>query len=150
VGLFMFFAILIIYFSLKKNHQHKKLADNFLTLGKQKGVVISEYEMWRDTLIGIDTEQKAVLYQRENEKEHIVEFALLKDVSRCELVSISTEAGSSKGTQMLILKLELKLIFKAKDKPDLVLNFYNSESGFQLGDDLQLINHWKSKISNLI
>ncbi len=146
IGLFVVLSIIIIYFNLKNKNLRKKEVSRFLALGKQKGLTFTEYEIWRNRSIGMDTDQKALLFQRKNEQEQVVELIDLKEVLKCD----SSTRYNEVGTQKVIQRLELKLVFKTKDRPDILLNFFDDQLGYQIGDELQLLSQWKTKIGKLI
>lgn len=127
------------------------MLDAFKALAREKGIEIREYEFWRDSVIGIDSVKKMVLYQRKNDAENVVKVIRLEDVSRCEQVTISTSPESAvKGAQKVIQRLDLKLVFKAKNRPEEFLNFYDADKVLQLDDDIARMSTWHSAISKII
>ncbi|MCL5129745.1 hypothetical protein [Algibacter sp. L4_22] len=133
------------------NRSRKKIVKNQLIalkdLAKQHNCEITQHDIYSYYAIGIDEFNNSISFISKDEEAVKEQFINLSTISRCKIVNISKSRGKS-GKQ--IDELYLKLSFIDKTKPDIMLEFYNAEVSYQLGEELQSIDKWNKIINNLL
>lgn len=122
-------AICILPFILINNSikkQKKQLLQALLALSDQKNCKMTQYELGSNLAIGIDENADLLFFFKRLKDKEISQHVNLKD------------------------KLELCISPKTKSRPDIFLEFYNSEENLQLNGELQLIEKWAKIINDQI
>ena len=130
-----------------RNKKEKQLLLLLNNLAIQQQSNISKYDVFGYYAIGIDEIKKNVFYQfkaKEIEKQQFVDLTTIK---KCKIENVSK---STDGNSRVVEQLNLNLSFIDKNKPDIILEFYNAEVNFQLNGEIQLIEKWNTLINNML
>lgn len=139
-------AILILPFLLHHLSQKRKgtqLLNDIISLADSENATISQKEFWRERYaIGIDEFSKKLFYINKNkEKEERVTINL-SDVERCRIDALSRNEKTKNGNVTIIERLDLVFTFKYTDRPEKVLQFYNSSEFMSTDNERPLIDKW--------
>lgn len=111
-------------------------------LATQHNNTITQNEINSFYAIGIDNTKKSVSFIFKGETEVSQLFVDLSKIKHCEIVNVIKAKH--------IDKLYLKLRPIDKTKEDVILEFFNAEVSYQLGEELQSIKKWNEIINNLL
>ena len=142
-------GISIIPFTLmarrrKKEEQH--CLQSLTNLANKYECQISQHEICGDFGIGIDDNKNAVLYFEQMKDKIIEVFIDLTTVQKCSVNR--TTHSTSVGNDSVIDKLELSFSPLVKDKPDILLEFFNIERCSHLNGELQTAEKWSKMIND--
>ncbi|WP_159019725.1 hypothetical protein [Algibacter sp. L3A6] len=111
-------------------------------LATQHNNTITQNEINSFYAIGIDETKKSVSFILKRETEVEQQFVDLSTIKSCEIVSITKSKHMD--------RLYLKLTPIDKTKSEVILEFFNADVSYQLGEELQSIEKWNKIINNLL
>lgn len=126
----------------KIKKEHKKLL--LLTAIAQKNNSgITQHEFFGDLLIGLDEKSNFLFFINKSIPE-TEEAINLSEIQKCRVINTSRSVDSI----TVIDKLELCFTPLDKNKPQVHLEFYNSDNHPNLVGELQLVEKWSDIIKN--
>lgn len=134
--------------SIKK--RKKKLLYSLFGLAAQKNSKITQYDLGLDLAIGLDENAGSLFFFRRIKDKEIVEHIDVKAIQNCKVLNTGRTIRNSKENYQVTEKLELCITPKAKNRPDIFLEFYNSDENSQLDGELQLIEKWARIINDKV
>ena len=140
-------AIPFVITNRSKKKKVKQLLISLKDLAKEHNSEITQHDIFKYYAIGIDESKNSVSFILKNEDEEQSYYINLSTIKKCEIVKVGS---SSVHTNKDIDKLDLKLNPIDKNKPDIMLEFYNAEISYQLSEELQSIEKWNNIINNLL
>lgn len=141
----LFVAMMVIPIILLNNAHRKKeneLRHSLKNMAEEHSLTISEQDMWRNGIIGIDKTGRKVLFCRKDKKGMEKTVIDLREVRDCKAVNTSRSVGSGNGVERPVDKLELAVSWKSAEKPDVFLEFFNADDSLQMGQIQQLADKW--------
>lgn len=137
---------IITYRSRKKKEKQFLLSLN--EIAKQHDCIITQYEVFGNFTIGIDESKNFVFFvlnaQEELKQQQYVDLSTIKT---CEITK-NHRLTSKK--EKVIDRLSLNLDFVDKSKPNVILDFYNSDVSYQLNGEIQLAEKWNKLINTML
>ncbi len=146
-------AICILPFILIGNSIKKrknKLLHSLSGLAAQKESKITQYDLGSDLVIGLDENTDFLFFFKRLKEKEISEQVYLKDMQNCRFINTSRTVRNKNESYQVTDKLELCISPKAKNRPDIILEFYNSDENLQLGGELQLAEKWAKIVNDKI
>lgn len=144
-------AICAMPFILTNRSRKKKVKQQLLSLkdlAKQQNCDITQHEICGNYAIGIDQSKNFVFFQLKSSREEIKQqFVDLSAVKDCNIVNINR---STTNNSKIIERLELHLTPKDKNKPGIVLEFYNNELSYQFSGEMQSIEKWGKLVNDCL
>jgi len=139
VGLFaMPFALSI----RSRKRKRRKLMDSISAMADRYNTTIGESEFCGNYAIGIDPEHRFVFFHKKYEDRVEEQTVVLLEVKSCRTMN----HGSNVGGDRSIEKLGLQFTPRDKDKPEIVLEFYNDDESYQLSGEYQSMERWAKLI----
>lgn len=109
---------------------------------------IGVHEFWGNSYIGIDADNKKLIFLK-FEKEHNVEEVIdLTTVKTCKAETVNRQSGSK--TEYMSNLLKVNLVFSFAVKEAINLNLYNYESIYNEDFELKRAERWKKAIDEQI
>lgn len=139
-------AMPFILTTRSRNKKEKQLLLLLNNLAKQQQSNISKYDVFGYYAIGVDEIKKSVFYQFKTKELEKQQFVDLTTIKKCKIENISKSADGNSSVE----QLNLNLSFMDKNKPNVILEFYNAEVNFQLNGEIQLIEKWNTLINNML
>ncbi|MBJ2175244.1 hypothetical protein JBL43_13405 [Aureibaculum sp. A20] len=130
-----------------KKKKVKQLLISLKDLAAAHSSEITEHDIFKYYAIGIDATKNSVSFILKTEDDEQSYFINLSSIKKCEIVKVGSSGAHSDKD---IDKLDLKLTSVEKNKPDIMLEFYNAEVSYQLSEELQSIEKWNKIINNLL
>ena len=131
----------------KKTGSLKRLQD----FANEHHGVISTFNYWDKTLIGIDDrEDKKLFFIRTKDDNEVRTVVNLSEVRDCRLVKKQRNATHNK--EKVIVTEEIKLVFSHRNgKQDISLEFFNTAiDHLTLADELQMAQKWEGIAKGII
>lgn len=140
-----FFIVPIVYLQIMKKNGRKKFLNNFMLLGRQHQVNISQHDFWNHSYaIGLDeTANKLFFLKTAANTEQKISINL-SEVEKCKLVNKNRTIDNNK----IIDSLELVLTFRNPGMPEKTLEFYDREESMSVNEEVQLIEKWNTLINS--
>ncbi|MDG5491237.1 hypothetical protein [Psychroserpens sp. SPM9] len=130
--------------------QQKKKEKNLLkalkTLTNQHHATLSEYDVFRNFAIGMDSETKRLFFYKKDNSNIIAQHFDLNEFTSCGILKSKKASPQNKSEQ--IAKLQLILNPKHHSKAHEAIEIYNQESDFQLDGELDVLHKWERLIQN--
>jgi len=138
LGVTQLFNIPIYLYTRNKKKKENMALEQFVATGLKYGIEITELDSWQNSIIGIDSLKKKILFLRtvnDYEDETLVD---LNQVKKCELIKVERNLEDGNSTVARI-----NLVFHlGNNKPDYSLEFYNSENTMMIVSELQMAEKW--------
>lgn len=151
IGIILLLILLVpAYIVIQRQQREKKKLRAFLsTIEKQEKIKISEFENWRNKLIGVDLDSLTALFIiRDNETNQVVTVDL-HDISGCSVdKEIVTADGDSSIQAIATIRLRFRPRYKSQSEKAFLL--YNELDDTALGNELRIADKWVLKFNELI
>ena len=148
VCLLLFSMILVLVGKSKKEKQIKFLYP-LHNLAQTAHCSITRYDIWNDSVIGIDDTRNFVFAIRKTKEHENTEIIDLTEVFRCRVAEISRTSGPKEGNIKIFDRIDLVFTNKNKSKAETSIEFYNSNTDrLTLAGELQLAEKWCILINN--
>jgi hypothetical protein len=132
-----------------QNVGKRKLQKEINALGKGNNIEITEYESWKNRVIGLDRENAKGAFAILNTPESQVFIADLKQYSRCFVDKEMLNSGS-KYDNNVISKINIQFVARAKDTGNLVFPIFVDSVDPNLGNELMIANKWADLFNIII
>jgi hypothetical protein len=142
VALLALFALPFILISRASKKNKKQLIDKLSKLAEKNSSVIKESDHCNNFAIGLDTAEKTLFYIKCGNEEERSQVIKLGDYKTARIVNLSKTLGDNGAKTTVTSKLALAFVPVNKEKPDVQLEFYNSEDKNQITSELELLNKW--------
>ncbi len=147
--LLLFLLILVLTSNNKKKKQSKFL-DPLNSLAESANCKISQYDIWNDSVIGIDNTRNFVFAIRKTIDNEASVAINLAEIFRCKISEVSRTTGPKEGNFIAFDRIDLVFTCKDKSKADVVVEFYNANTDrLTLTGELQLAQKWCMLVNNL-
>lgn len=151
-GIFILFCITIyILASRSKKKKEKLFLQPLKRLAEMKNSKISDYDIWNNSIIGIDETSHFIFSVRKNNDSETSLCIDLSEIFRCRLNEVSRTTGPKEGNIKAFDKIELIFVNKDKNKADTILEIYNADTDrLNLSGELQIAEKWHKIINESI
>lgn len=147
----LLFAVPIITFNLLgKRKKTKQLAKSFLMMANKSNHKVSQYEFWTNSAIGLDENSRKLLFLRRLENNENFQQIDLTEMKDCRVVIDRYPCQNSKKEKVNV-KVGLAFSSHEKNKPDLILETYNSTCDkHMLTKELDVTEKWSDIVNRQI
>jgi hypothetical protein len=155
-GVFILFCIILFVINNRnKRKKEKQFLQPMNRLAEKDNCKISQYDIWNKSIIGIDNLTNHVYFIKQLFDDATSLSINLNEILKCRMNEVGQTvilASRTKGIKGNVIKtfdkVELVFINRDKNKPDVIAEFYNKETGnLNLTGELQLAEKW-CKIAN--
>lgn len=142
-------AIIAVSTSKSKKKKQVRFLDPLNRLANSANCKISNYDIWNDSVIGIDDVKNVVFAIRKtNGTEEKISIDL-SEIFRCRVAEISRVSGPKEGNIKVFDRIDLVFANKEKSKSDQVIVIYSSNTDrLTLAGELQLAQKWCMLVNN--
>ena len=140
-------ALPFVLTNRNKKSKEKELLNSLKSFAKQHNSEITDHEVNECYAIGLDETKHAISFLQKTKEDVNLQFIDLTTIKNCEINNISKSLGKNETT---LDKLNLKLNAIGKNKPSIILEFYNSDISFQPVNEFDSIEKWNIVINNLL
>jgi len=145
VGIILLLAIVlpIIFLVSKKSKNGKQFSSELFDFASKNNGTISEHELWNNTALGLDKETHQLYFIKNAANNKIKHKINLLEIQKCRIVNTSRNIKYKGENHKVIDRLELAFTSRDKSKPEILLEFYNTDyDSATLSGELQLIEKW--------
>ncbi len=146
-------AICVVPFVLlgrSRKKKQKRTLQSLINLANQENCNISKHKICSDFIIGIDETKRVVFFFKKLEDKVVEQFINLAEIQNCKIKKTTRTVAYKNESQNVIDKLELLFIPFDKNKKEISLEFYDTETNLQLSDELQLVEQWTNLINSYL
>ena len=143
---------LIVLIKRRNRIRKKNLFSVLQSFAKENNSEISSCDQWDKTLIGIDTSEiNSLFFIRTISDTEFREVINLSEVKKCRLIKTERTEFYHKENVNVIDKIELVFSFFDTPKPDIRLEFYNTDyDKLTLSGELQLAQKWSETVASIL
>lgn len=148
IGLCILGAVIIPFYlaSKRRKKSENSLVREFLATGLKYGIEISETEVWKDRILGIDTTSKKLLYRYKPNGNLTETLVDLKTTASC---SPEISYLKSTGDEQVIESINLNFKMK-KDHSIVSLSVYESDSDLMIYSEYEISQKWSKICTDLL
>jgi hypothetical protein len=144
-------VVLIVVSNINKKKKEKQLLSALKVMAGKNNDIISEFDLWNSSRIGIDKTTQRLFFIRNTETEEVSKVVDLPEILRGKVVNISKSINYKGSSQAVVERIELVLTNRDKNKPDVILEFYNSSSDNPiLRNEILLAEKWAGIVNGLV
>jgi len=150
-GVVCLLLLVIIVASTSKSKKKKQVRflDPLNRLAESADCKISNYDIWNDSVIGIDGVKNVVFAIRKTNGTEENITINLAEIFRCRVAEISRVTGPKEGNMKVFDRIDLVFVNKEKSKSDQVIVVYSSNTDrLTLAGELQLAEKWCTLVNN--
>lgn len=145
----LFGIILYILNSRSKKKKEAQFLQPLSRLAEKDNCKISQYDIWNDSVIGIDETQNTVFAIRKKKEKETSIVVNLAEIFRCRVIEVSRTSGPKEGNAIAFDRIDLAFINKDKSKADVVVEFFDANTDrLTLTGELQLAEKWCVLVNN--
>jgi hypothetical protein len=146
IAIYMVPAVILARLGLKSK---KRLIKELIELAEQSNCHLSEHNYWNNTAIGIDQEHPNLFYINKTTNNERTIRINLSEVQTCQIVRKSKNPGKKSHSSSAIEKLGLVFTFIEKNKPDLFLEFFNTDFDDSISNEyLEQAEKWSGIVND--
>jgi len=143
---------IIISVSVSKSKKKKQIRflDPLNSLAESKNCKISAYDIWNNSIIGMDKTNHFLFAIQKMKGDDKAELVInLTEIFRCRVAESSRTSGPKEGNLKAFDRIDLVFTNKDKNKADKIVEFYNSNTdSLTLTGELQLAEKWCVLVNN--
>ncbi len=130
-----------ILMTIKRKNKEKQLLQSLQILAQNNQAVISQYDVWSKSAIGMDESTNQAFFFRHLTEGETRQHVNLSAIKHCRIIKTSKDAEAKHNNQLE--KLELVFTYKDSHISDTPFELYNvSHDGFTLNGELQIADKW--------
>lgn len=151
VGLLFLLICIIVFIGLSNSNRkkEKQLLGQLKELASENNYTITQYDLWDQFAIGMDDAANIVLMVNNTNQPSSRLEVNLSEVLHCNFIKTNRQFIGQPQDYKEIGKIELVFINRNKQRPTIVMEFYNfDKGGSSLSGELQLAEKWYNIISN--
>jgi len=152
-GLVILIIIILVVVIANNNKKNKKkqFVQTLSDLAEKSNCTISEYDLWNNTLIGIDNAAHKLFFIRKTAEISVNNVIDLQGVQKCRVINSSRVVTNNETNNTVIDKLELALTSPDIKIADTLLEFYNTNrDNLFLNGELPLAEKWAAIVNTNI
>jgi len=137
----VFFPLfLFIYNGFKNTSNIKKRMNSII---KNIGISYAEKEIWHNNFIGISNDNTKLTYVHFNTDEPKISTIDLTEIKECHILKSQVK---EKEKVIRLKNLDLEFIYKASNKPNVIINFFNLDEDLSEDYELKRVEKWQQII----
>ena len=141
-------SIPITIIDFKNKVKQRKLLQSLVDMATKSHSKLSAHDQLEHIVIGIDSTAHKLFFMRHIEGMESENEIDLTEVKKCRYIITNRSVTNNKSSQTIIEKLELAFTFNDPKKPELFLEFYNSNyDSLSLRGEPELAFKWSDLIN---
>jgi hypothetical protein len=149
-GLILMIIIVVSVINSKKK-KRVNFIDPLNQFAGELNAKISHFEIWNNSIIGIDEEQNLILAIQKTTGGNKRISVYLAEIQKCRVAEISRLTASKEGNSKAFDRIDLVFMNKEKSKSDVSIEIYNADTDrLTLAGELQLANKWNKIVNDKI
>lgn len=152
LAVFIAFCLMLYAFSRsRKKAREEKFRKKIFALAEQNNCQISEYERWNNSVIGIDRVRNYIFVVRNTQNSETSQQINLADFHKCNVNESSRIVSTKESSNKVVDRIELVFSNVTRNKPDTIIEFYNTAyDNLFLAGELQIAEKWSKTVNDQI
>lgn len=151
VFLMLLFLLPIIIVSRNSKSDEKKTVKALYALAANTNCSISQFEILRQIIMGIDTKNSKVFFIRKTSNSLQEQVINLSDIKECKVVSFSKSKKTKGLNNNTVDSVELSFIGLNSKKQNFIFDIYNADKDrYMTGDEIKFAEKWKNSINKIL
>jgi len=151
VILTVFCIILYLLIISGKKKKESEFLQNLFTLAEKNNCQISEYERWNNSIIGIDRKRNYLFFIRITNENETTQQINLTDIQKVRVIESSRIVSIKESNSKVVDRIELEFSNINRNKPDTIVEFYNTAyDNLFLAGELVIAEKWGKIINDKI
>ena len=144
-------VLAVVIVNSNKKNKKKQFVQTLSDLAEKSNCTISEYDLWNNTLIGIDNGAHKLFFIRKTAELAVSNVVDLQGIKKCRVINSSRVVTSKDSDNHVVDKIELALTFPDAKIADTILEFYNTNrDNLFLNGELPLAEKWAAIVNTNI
>ena len=144
-------VLAVVIVNSNKKNKKKQFLQTLSDLAAKNYCKISEYDLWNNTLIGIDKDARKLFFIRKTGDHTISNVIDLQGIQKCRVINSGRVVTNNETNHTVIDKLELALTSPDAKIADTMLEFYNTNrDNLFLNGELPLAEKWAAIVNTNI
>ena len=137
----VFFPLFLFIYNGFKNTSNIK--HRIESLIKNNGIIYTTKETWHHNFIGISNDNTKLTYVHFNTDEPKISTIDLTEIKECHILKSQVK---EKEKIIRLKNLDLEFIYKASNKPNVIINFFNLDEDLSEDYELKRVEKWQQII----
>jgi len=137
----VFFPLFLFIYNGFKNTSNIK--HRIESLIKNNGIIYTAKETWHHNFIGISNDNTKLTYVHFNTDEPKISTIDLTEIKECHILKSQVK---EKEKIIRLKNLDLEFIYKASNKPNVIINFFNLDEDLSEDYELKRVEKWQQII----
>ena len=137
----VFFPLFLFIYNGFKNTSNIK--HRIESLIKNNGIIYTTKETWHHNFIGISNDNTKLTYVHFNTDEPKISTIDLTEIKECHILKSQVK---EKEKIIRLKNLDLEFIYKASNKPNVIINFFNLDDDLSEDYELKRVEKWQQII----
>ena len=137
----VFFPLFLFIYNGFKNTSNIK--HRIESLIKNNGIIYTAKETWHHNFIGISNDNTKLTYVHFNTDEPKISTIDLTEIKECHILKSQVK---EKEKVIRLKNLDLEFIYKASNKPNVIINFFNLDEDLSEDYELKRVEKWQQII----
>jgi len=137
----VFFPLFLFIYNGFKNTSNIK--HRIESLIKNNGIIYTTKETWHHNFIGISNDNTKLTYVHFNTDEPKIGTIDLTEIKECHILKSQVK---EKEKIIRLKNLDLEFIYKASNKPNVIINFFNLDEDLSEDYELKRVEKWQQII----
>jgi type II secretory pathway pseudopilin PulG len=156
--IFIIVAIIILLiiagFIIQNKMSIKKRTDELIheltNLAQNNDSTLSGYDTWKNTAIGVDSDNRWLFFIRKDQRGDIRIATDLRDIREIKKDFLERTSGLSGSQDMITENIYLNLQSSVKNKTVLLEFFNHSEDGYSTVQQREYLDKWYGRIETIV
>lgn len=141
-------ALPFVMVNNSKKKREKIFLQSLLEIAAQNNCQIYQHEILGNFAIGIDETKNFVFFYSQIKDKENKQYVDMSETQSCKVINTSRTFKNKDGNQKVIERLALSFVPTAKNKPEIIIEFFNADVSLRLNGELQLIEKWSNLIND--
>ncbi len=128
--------------NIKKQRKQKEIMDEFSALMKARGLIISEFDLLRQSIIGIDESRQYLVFHKFNGQNVTTTVLSLNDFESCRKIEQIRNIPGKNGSNHVLETIGLELGAKSGKSGNKIIKLYELNSGLQILNEIPVMSKW--------
>lgn len=144
-------VLAVVIVNSNKKNKKKQFVQTLSDLAEKSNCKISEYDLWNNSLIGIDTAAHKLFFIRKNGENAISNVIDLQGIQKSRVINSNRVVTNKDSNHTVTDKIELALASPDARISDTILEIYNTNrDNLFLNGELPLAEKWAAIVNTNI
>ncbi|NKI25429.1 hypothetical protein HCG49_02505 [Arenibacter sp. 6A1] len=125
----------------------KIMSKQFKQVAEEANLKLDVKENWGNSMIGIDKVQNKLVFSKIKDGVPLTQLISIHEIDKCEIITKTKLKRINSKRESVLEELYLELSFKAQDKNNVVLGFYDNQDIYGEDFEVKRAQKWSELIN---